>query len=145
MWEGHPLGVCLSVCVWTNCCLTFTGTSSSVPESAPHESSCFSPAAGKTAEKQTGSSDRPVFTCASRLEWLTLIMIVGLWTLVLCEEPGQSLSDVLFAFAAGREQQQGGTRRMDVHLPSVRAEEEEEVMESLSAAADTDSSTTDVF
>lgn len=51
---------------------------------------------------------------------------------------------MLFVSAAGREQQQGGTRRMDVHLPSIRPEEE--VMEeSLSAAADTDSSTTDVF
>ena len=41
------------------------------------------------------------------------------------------------------EEEQGGTRRMDVHLPSVRVEEE--VMEEVSAAADTDSSTNDVF
>ncbi|XP_047197649.1 protein TALPID3 isoform X2 [Hippoglossus stenolepis] len=43
------------------------------------------------------------------------------------------------------EEEEGGTRRMDVHLPSVRVEEEEEVMEEVSAAADTDSSTNDVF
>ncbi|XP_067469523.1 protein TALPID3 isoform X4 [Thunnus thynnus] len=48
------------------------------------------------------------------------------------------------------EQQQGGTRRMDVRLPSIRPEEEEEeeeeVMEEvISVAADSDSSTNDVF
>lgn len=81
--------------------------------------------------------------------------IVRLWTLVLCEADSSSgtrteserqcVADMLFVSAAGREQQQGGARRMDVHLPSVRPEEEEVMEESLSAAADTDSSTTDVF
>ncbi|XP_069391310.1 protein TALPID3 isoform X2 [Paralichthys olivaceus] len=50
--------------------------------------------------------------------------------------------------SAEHEEEEGGTRRMAVHLPSVRAEEEEvmeEVMEELSAAADTDSSTNDIF
>ncbi|KAM7403956.1 hypothetical protein PAMA_004392 [Pampus argenteus] len=42
------------------------------------------------------------------------------------------------------DQQQGGTRRMDVHLPSI-IPVEEEMEESVSAAADSDSSTNDVF
>ncbi|KAM7376584.1 hypothetical protein PAMP_006308 [Pampus punctatissimus] len=42
------------------------------------------------------------------------------------------------------QQQQGGTRRMDVHLPSI-IPLEEEMEESVSAAVDSDSSTDDVF
>lgn len=51
----------------------------------------------------------------------------------------------MFVSAAGQEEEQGGTRRMDVHLPSIRPDEEEVMEESVSAAADTDSSTNNVF
>ncbi|KAF3700696.1 Protein TALPID3 [Channa argus] len=49
------------------------------------------------------------------------------------------------ADAQQKQQQGGGTRGMDVHLPSIRPEEEELMEESLSEAATTDSSTDDVF
>ncbi|KAK2892318.1 hypothetical protein Q8A73_017983 [Channa argus] len=47
------------------------------------------------------------------------------------------------ADAQQKQQQGGGTRGMDVHLPSIRPEEEELMEESLSEAATTDSSTDD--
>ena len=50
---------------------------------------------------------------------------------------------ILFVSAAGWEEQ-GGARRVDVHLPSL-SPEEEEVAAEVSAGADTDSSTSDVF
>ncbi|XP_018530313.2 protein TALPID3 isoform X3 [Lates calcarifer] len=65
--------------------------------------------------------------------------------------PAAQVVDVLIrklhTLTAAEEEEEGGARRMDVHLPSIRAEEElmEELME-VSAAADTDSSSTnDVF
>lgn len=58
----------------------------------------------------------------------------------------QLKSSYVFVSAA-RQQEEGGSRKMGVHLPAVRPpEEEEEVMEaSVNAAADSDSSTSDVF
>ncbi|XP_035767860.1 protein TALPID3 isoform X4 [Neolamprologus brichardi] len=62
--------------------------------------------------------------------------------------PGQVLlvrtSD---SHTARQQEEEGGSRKMGAHLPAVRPpEEEEEVMEaSVSAAADSDSSTSDVF
>ncbi|XP_039905727.1 protein TALPID3 isoform X2 [Simochromis diagramma] len=47
---------------------------------------------------------------------------------------------------ARQQEEEGGSRKMGVHLPAVRPPEEEEVMEaSVSAAADSDSSTSDGF
>ncbi|CAI5695034.1 unnamed protein product [Oreochromis niloticus] len=47
---------------------------------------------------------------------------------------------------ARQQEEEGGSRKMGVHLPPIRPPEEEEVMEaSVSAAADSDSSTSDVF
>lgn len=55
------------------------------------------------------------------------------------------MSSYVFVSAA-RQQEEGGSRKMGVHLSAVRPAEEEEVMEaSVSAAADSDSSTSDVF
>lgn len=57
----------------------------------------------------------------------------------------QLKSSYVFVSAA-RQQEEGGSRKMGAHLPAVRPPEEEEVMEaSVSAAADSDSSTSDVF
>lgn len=56
-------------------------------------------------------------------------------------------SSYVFVSAARQQEEEGGSRKMGVHLPAVRPpEEEEEVMEaSVSAVADSDSSTSDGF
>lgn len=58
----------------------------------------------------------------------------------------QLKSSYVFVSAARQQEEEGGSRKMGVHLPAVRPPEEEEVMEaSISAATDSDSSTSDVF
>lgn len=55
-------------------------------------------------------------------------------------------SSYVFVSAARQQEEEGGSRKMGVHLPAVRPPEEEEVMEALvSAVADSDSSTSDGF
>lgn len=55
-------------------------------------------------------------------------------------------SSYVFVSAARQQEEEGGSRKMGVHLPAVRPPEEEEVMEvSVSAVADSDSSTSDGF
>lgn len=55
-------------------------------------------------------------------------------------------SSYVFVSAARQQEEEGGSRKMGVPLPAVRPPEEEEVMEaSVSAVADSDSSTSDGF
>lgn len=55
-------------------------------------------------------------------------------------------SSYVFVSAARQQEEEGGSRKMGVHLPAVRPPEEEEVMEaSVSVVADSDSSTSDGF
>lgn len=54
-------------------------------------------------------------------------------------------SSYVFVSAARQQEEEGGSRKMGVHLPAVRPPEEEVMEASVSAVADSDSSTSDGF
>lgn len=80
--------------------------------------------------------------------FLILIWVTG--NLIFVYESIQTVVNKfrLFVWKAGqqeKEEKQGGALKMDTFLPTIRPQEEQEGRERPSAAADTDSSTSDVF